>query len=182
VLKIRLFRRSRSGFRLRAAKTVKTLAVPTAPRSRAPWASRSIRTWSTRWSKKAASTARCPKSSAAATAFPSKEFTPAMVKAVFDELKKPQPKNHFTVGINDDVSRTSLEYDLAFSTESDKSSAPCSTASGRRHGGRQQELDQDHREDTPNFAQGYFVYDSKKSGSITVSHLRFGPERSAPRT
>ena len=76
----------------------------------------------------------------------SKEFTPAMVKAVFDELRKAQPKNHFTVGINDDVTHTSLDYDPEFSTEDPSTRARAVLRPGRRrHGGRQQELHQDHR-------------------------------------
>ena len=76
----------------------------------------------------------------------SKEFTPAMVKAVFDELAKAEPKNHFTVGINDDVTHTSLECDPHFSTEiAEDGARPLLRPGRRRHGGRQQELDQDHR-------------------------------------
>ena len=76
----------------------------------------------------------------------SKEFTPAMVKGVFDELLKPKPKNHFTVGIMDDVAHTSLDYDPAFSTEVARHGARAVLRPGRgRHGGRQQELHQDHR-------------------------------------
>ncbi len=76
----------------------------------------------------------------------SKEFTPAMVKAVFDEAAKAKPKNHFTVGINDDVTHTSLAYDPHFSTEDPKTRArPVLRPGLRRHGRRQQELDQDHR-------------------------------------
>jgi pyruvate-ferredoxin/flavodoxin oxidoreductase len=106
----------------------------------------------------------------------SKEFTPAMVKAIFDELKKDKPKNHFTVGINDDVSKTSLEYDPSFTTESDDvvraifyGLGADGTVSANKNSIKI------IGEDTDFFAQGYFVYDSKKSGSTTTSHLRFGP-------
>ena len=106
----------------------------------------------------------------------SKEFTPAMVKAVYDELAKPQPKNHFTVGIIDDVSFTSLDVDPAFSTE------PADVVRAMFYGlgadgtvGANKNSIKIIGEETPNFAQGYFVYDSKKSGSLTTSHLRFGP-------
>ncbi|MGA2183270.1 MAG: pyruvate:ferredoxin (flavodoxin) oxidoreductase [Bryobacteraceae bacterium] len=106
----------------------------------------------------------------------SKEFTPAMVKAVYDELKKDRPKNHFTVGINDDVTHTSLDYDAAFSTEHGD------VVRGLFYGlgsdgtvGANKNSIKIIGEDTDNYAQGYFVYDSKKSGSVTVSHLRFGP-------
>ena len=105
----------------------------------------------------------------------SKEFTPAMVKAVFDELSKAKPKNHFTIGINDDVTHTSLEWDPSFriiggnivravfyglgsdgTVGANKNSIKIIADYGDR------------------YAQGYFVYDSKKAGSVTVSHLRFG--------
>jgi len=108
----------------------------------------------------------------------SKDFDPAMAKAVFDELKKAQPKHAFTVGIVDDVSHTSLEFEPSFDIESpevvravfyglgadgtvgaNKNSVKILAASAAR------------------YAQGYFVYDSKKSGSYTISHLRFGPKR-----
>src|SRR5262249_55526500 len=106
----------------------------------------------------------------------SKDFDPAMAKAVFDELKKAAPKRGFTVGIDDDVSHTSLEFDASFDIEpkdvvralffglgadgtvgANKNSTKILAADPQRH------------------AQGYFVYDSKKSGSYTISHLRFGP-------
>ena len=106
----------------------------------------------------------------------SKDFDPAMAKTVFDELKKPQPKRGFTIGITDDVSHTSLPVDASFDIEptdvvralffglgadgtvgANKNSTKILAADPNRH------------------AQGYFVYDSKKSGSYTISHLRFGP-------
>jgi pyruvate-ferredoxin/flavodoxin oxidoreductase len=108
----------------------------------------------------------------------SKDFDPAMAKAVFDELKKASPKHGFTVGIVDDVSHTSLEFDASFDIEqpevvralfyglgadgtvgANKNSVKILAAADKR------------------YAQGYFVYDSKKSGSYTISHLRFGPKR-----
>lgn len=107
----------------------------------------------------------------------SKDFTPAMAKAVFDELKKDTPKNHFTVGINDDVSHTSLEYDATFSIEKDKT-VRCMFWGLGADGtvGANKNSIKIIGEETDNYAQGYFVYDSKKSGAITISHLRFGPE------
>jgi pyruvate-ferredoxin/flavodoxin oxidoreductase len=106
----------------------------------------------------------------------SKEFTPAMVKAVFDNLKAASPKNHFTVGINDDVTHTSLAYDPEFSTEPDSVIRAMFYGLGADGTvGANKNSIKIIGEDTPNFAQGYFVYDSKKSGSMTVSHLRFGP-------
>jgi len=106
----------------------------------------------------------------------SKEFTPAMVKAVLDELKKPEPKNHFTVGINDDVSHTSLSYDPSFSIEPE-STVRCMFFGLGSDGtvGANKNSIKIIGEETDNFAQGYFVYDSKKSGTVTTSHLRFGP-------
>jgi pyruvate-ferredoxin/flavodoxin oxidoreductase len=106
----------------------------------------------------------------------SKEFTPTMVKAVFDEMKKPQPKNHFTVGINDDVSHTSLECDPNFSVERDDVVRAIFYGLGADGTvGANKNSIKIIGEDTENYAQGYFVYDSKKSGSTTTSHLRFGP-------
>jgi pyruvate-ferredoxin/flavodoxin oxidoreductase len=107
----------------------------------------------------------------------SKEFSPAMVKAVFDELAREQPKRHFTVGIKDDLTNLSLEWDREYqlprpagefqavfyglgsdgTVGANKNSAKIISAA------------------TGHYAQGYFVYDSKKSGAMTVSHLRFGP-------
>jgi pyruvate-ferredoxin/flavodoxin oxidoreductase len=105
----------------------------------------------------------------------SKEFTPAMVRAIFENLAQKQPKNHFTIGINDDISHTSLTYDPSFSTE------PDSVVRAMFYGlgsdgtvGANKNSIKIIGEETDNYAQGYFVYDSKKSGSITVSHLRFG--------
>jgi pyruvate-ferredoxin/flavodoxin oxidoreductase len=107
----------------------------------------------------------------------SKEFTPAMVKAVFEELSKPRPKRHFTVGINDDVTHLSLKYDPSFDTEgTDVVRALFYGLGADGTVGANKNSIKIIGEDTPNFAQGYFVYDSKKSGSITVSHLRFGPK------
>ncbi len=108
----------------------------------------------------------------------SKEFTPGMVKAVFDALQNKKLKNNFTIGIHDDVSHTSLEWDANFRTDASKKAVSAlfyglgsdGTVSANKNSikiiGEGTEL----------HAQGYFVYDSKKSGAITVSHLRFGPE------
>jgi pyruvate-ferredoxin/flavodoxin oxidoreductase len=106
----------------------------------------------------------------------SKEFTPAMAKAVLDELEKHRPKNHFTVGINDDVTHTSLEYDSSFSTEEPETIRALFYGLGADGTvGANKNSIKIIGEETDHFAQGYFVYDSKKSGSGTVSHLRFGP-------
>ncbi len=106
----------------------------------------------------------------------SKEFTPAMVKAVFDEAAKSNPKNHFSIGIHDDVTFNSLAFDKEFTTEPDDEVRAIfwglgadGTVSANKNSIKI------IGEETPNYAQGYFVYDSKKAGAITVSHLRFGP-------
>ncbi len=108
----------------------------------------------------------------------SKEFTPAMIKGIFDELGKDQPKNHFTIGIHDDVSGSSLDYDPAFNTERD------SVFRGMFFGlGADGTVSANKNsvkiigEETDSYAQGFFVYDSRKAGTQTVSHLRFGPEQ-----
>jgi pyruvate-ferredoxin/flavodoxin oxidoreductase len=106
----------------------------------------------------------------------SKEFTPAMIKGIFDELAKPQPKNHFTVGIVDDVTRSSLDYDPNFDIEpKDVVRALFWGLGADGTVGANKNSIKIIGEETPNYAQGYFVYDSKKSGARTISHLRFGP-------
>lgn len=106
----------------------------------------------------------------------SREFTPAMVKAVFDELKKDKPLNHFTVGINDDLCNTSLFFDPDYITESkDEFRAIFYGLGADGTVGANKNTIKIIGEDPNAYAQGYFVYDSKKSGSQTVSHLRFGP-------
>ncbi|MFO0760023.1 MAG: pyruvate:ferredoxin (flavodoxin) oxidoreductase [Byssovorax sp.] len=106
----------------------------------------------------------------------SKEFTPAMVKAIFDDLAAPKPMNHYTVGIVDDVTHRSLPYDAALDIEPDDivravffglgsdGTVSANKSAIKIIGG-----------EADKFAQGYFVYDSKKAGAVTVSHLRFGP-------
>jgi pyruvate-ferredoxin/flavodoxin oxidoreductase len=107
----------------------------------------------------------------------SKEFTPAMVKGVFDEMLKPQPKNHFTVGIHDDVTHTSLDYDPDFNIETpDITRAVFWGLGADGTVGANKNSIKIIGEETDNYAQGYFVYDSKKSGGNTISHLRFGPK------
>ncbi|WP_016951998.1 pyruvate:ferredoxin (flavodoxin) oxidoreductase [Anabaena sp. PCC 7108] len=105
----------------------------------------------------------------------SKEFTPAMVKSIFDNLTQIKPKNHFTIGIKDDVSFTSLNFDPNFSTEPDHVVRAMFYGLGSDGTvGANKNSIKIIGEGTENNAQGYFVYDSKKSGSMTVSHLRFG--------
>ncbi len=105
----------------------------------------------------------------------SAEFTPAMVKAVFDDLAQEKAKNHFTVGINDDVTNTSLEYDASFSTESEDTYRAMFYGLGADGTvGANKNSIKIIAEKTDNKTQGYFVYDSKKAGAVTISHLRFG--------
>jgi pyruvate-ferredoxin/flavodoxin oxidoreductase len=107
----------------------------------------------------------------------SKEFTPAMVKGMFEELAKPSPKNHFTVGIVDDVTHTSLPWDPAFDIEPEEVTRALFWGLGSDGTvGANKNSIKIIGEETPFYAQGYFVYDSKKSGARTVSHLRFGPK------
>jgi len=108
----------------------------------------------------------------------SKEFTPGMIKSVFDELAKDKPKNHFTIGIHDDLSNTSLEWDSHFRTDANNEHFQAmfyglgsdGTVSANKNSIKI------IGEATDLYTQGYFVYDSKKSGAVTVSHLRFGPD------
>ncbi len=105
----------------------------------------------------------------------SKEFTPAMAKAVLDEPLKAHPKNHFTVGIDDDVSHTSLEVPEFHVEMNDVTRAMFWGLGADGTVGANKNSIKIIGEDTDNYAQGYFVYDSKKSGAATTSHLRFGP-------
>ena len=107
----------------------------------------------------------------------SKEFTPTMVKSIIDNMASATPVNHFTIGINDDVTGTSLSYDAGFSIEPDSVFRALFYGLGSDGTvGANKNSIKIIGENTPNYAQGFFVYDSKKAGSITVSHLRFGPE------
>ncbi len=107
----------------------------------------------------------------------SKEFTPAMAKAVLDELKQERPKTHFTIGIHDDVNQSSLAWDPDFRSDALQKMTQCvfyglgsdGTVSANKNSIKI------IGEQTDNYAQGYFQYDSKKAGAVTVSHLRFGP-------
>ncbi len=107
----------------------------------------------------------------------SKEFTPAMVLAIYENLAQKKPQNNFTVGINDDLTNTSLDYDSSFSTEPDNVVRAMFYGLGSDGTvGANKNSIKIIGEETDNYAQGYFVYDSKKSGSMTVSHLRFGSQ------
>jgi pyruvate-ferredoxin/flavodoxin oxidoreductase len=106
----------------------------------------------------------------------SKEFTPAMVKGVFDEMKKSEPKRRFTAGINDDVTHLSVDYDPKFSAERDDVTRAVFFGLGSDGTvGACRNSVKIIGENTPMHAQGYFVYDSRKAGSVTISHLRFSP-------
>jgi len=107
----------------------------------------------------------------------SKEFTPAMAKGVFDNMASAQPKNHFSVGIVDDVTHLSIPYDETFDLESSKVLRAVFFGLGADGTvGANKNTIKIIGTETANYAQAYFVYDSKKSGGITVSHLRFGPD------
>lgn len=177
VLKVRLYR-PLDGERLAAAlpKTVQKIAV--LDRTKEPGAGGEplyldvITALTEYWS------GNMPKVVGGRYGLSSKEFNPAMVKAVFDNLSLEKSKNHFTVGINDDVTHTSLDYDKNFSTEGEKvvRAVFYGLGSDGTVGANKNSI-KIIGEETDNYAQGYFVYDSKKSGAVTVSHLRFGPDK-----
>jgi pyruvate-ferredoxin/flavodoxin oxidoreductase len=128
------------------------------------------------WSRGLSPFAAFPKLVGGRYGLGSKEFTPGMAKAVFDELKKPIPKNAFTVGIHDNVGHTSLDWDPDFDLErKDTVRATFWGLGADGTVGANKNSAKIIGEETDGFAQGYFVYDSKKSGSLTISHLRFGP-------
>ena len=105
----------------------------------------------------------------------SKEFNPGMIKGIFDHLDRQQPQNHFTIGINDDLTHTSLSYDRNLSIEPDNVFRAMFYGLGSDGTvGANKNTIKIIGTETDNYAQGYFVYDSKKSGAVTVSHLRFG--------
>ncbi|MFZ0489591.1 MAG: pyruvate:ferredoxin (flavodoxin) oxidoreductase [Salegentibacter sp.] len=106
----------------------------------------------------------------------SKEFNPAMVKGIFDELLRDKPKNHFTIGINDDITHTSLLYNPVFKTKKNTFNCVFYGLGSDGTVGANKNSIKIIGETTDNYVQGYFVYDSKKAGAQTVSHLRFGPE------
>ena len=106
----------------------------------------------------------------------SKEFTPAMAAGIFAEMAKPRPKRHFTIGINDDVTHLSLPYDPSFSTEApDVTRAVFFGLGADGTVGSVRNTCKIIGENTPLYAQAYFVYDSRKAGSLTTSHLRISP-------
>ena len=117
-----------------------------------------------------------PRVSAGRYGLSSKEFTPAMVNSIFEELDRDRPRNHFTIGIVDDVTHTSLGWDPAFRTEAgDVDTALFYGLGADGTVGANKNSIKIIGEETDRYIQGYFVYDSKKSGAITISHLRAGP-------
>jgi pyruvate-ferredoxin/flavodoxin oxidoreductase len=180
LLKVRLFRPfAADAFLAAIPKTVKSIAV--LDRTKEPGSlgeplyQDALNVYMERYA--ANSAAGIPRVIGGRYGLSSKEFTPAMVKAVFDELKKSAPKNHFTVGINDDVTHTSLAYDPDFSTEDPRTVRALFYGLGSDGTvGANKNSIKIIGKGTNNYAQGYFVYDSKKAGAVTVSHLRFGPD------
>ena len=180
LLKVRLFRPlAADAFLAAVPKTVKSIAV--LDRTKEPGSLGEplyqdvLSVYMERYAKNPA--AGIPRVIGGRYGLSSKEFTPAMVKAVFDELKKPEPKNHFTVGIHDDVTHTSLTYDAEFSTEDPRTVRALFYGLGSDGTvGANKNSIKIIGKGTENYAQGYFVYDSKKAGAVTVSHLRFGPD------
>lgn len=107
----------------------------------------------------------------------SKEFTPAMIRGIFEELKREQPRNHYTVGINDDLTHSHINYDPSFNIESENVTRAVFWGLGSDGTvGANKNTIKIIGEETDMHAQGYFVYDSKKAGARTISHLRFGKE------
>src|SRR4249920_3796090 len=187
VLKVRLYRPfARQAFLAALPKTVRTLAIldrtkePGAPGD--PLYLDVTTTLAEAHAEGVSPFAVPPRLVAGRYGLSSKEFTPAMVKAVFDELAKDKPKNHFTVGIVDDVTHTSIPWDPSFRSESEDVSASLFYGLGADGTvGANKNSIKIIGQETELYAQGYFVYDSKKSGAITISHLRSSkrPIRSA---
>ncbi|MEN6449836.1 MAG: pyruvate:ferredoxin (flavodoxin) oxidoreductase, partial [Thermoguttaceae bacterium] len=175
VLKVRLFRPWDSAALVAALpKSVKRIAVM--DRTKEPGAAGEPMYQDVITSLAEGWTGAMPKVIGGRYGLSSKEFTPAMVAAVFDELKKSEPRRQFTIGIVDDVSRLSLDYDPKFTTEKDDvvramffGLGSDGTVSANRNSVKIV------GENTPLHAQGYFVYDSRKAGSVTASHVRFSP-------
>ncbi|MCP9771512.1 pyruvate:ferredoxin (flavodoxin) oxidoreductase [Synechococcus sp. Tobar12-5m-g] len=181
VLKVRLFRPF-SAERLVAALPASVRAIAVLDRCKEPGSGGEplyldvVNAVQEAWPGRTAAAAATPRVIGGRFGLASKEFTPAMVKAVLDELRQERPRNHFTVGINDDLTHRSLAIDEAFSTEPDDEFRAIVYGLGSDGTvGANKNAIRIIGEGTAQHAQGYFVYDSKKSGSVTVSHLRFGP-------
>src|SRR4051794_2031812 len=187
VLKVRLYRPfARDAFLAALPKTVRSIAV--LDRTKEPGAIGDplyldvVTAFAEAHAEGVSPLAAMPRLVAGRYGLSSKEFTPAMVKAVFDEIAKPKPKNHFTIGIIDDVTHHSIPWDPSFRTENAGVSASLFYGLGADGTvGANKNSIKIIGQETPLYAQGYFVYDSKKSGAITVSHLRSSaqPIRSA---
>ena len=180
VLKVRLFRPfSLEDFIAALPRTVRSIAV--LDRTKEPGALgeplyQDVLTAFVEASAKGLWTGALPRIIGGRYGLSSKEFTPAMVKAVFDELAREKPLPHFTVGIRDDVTHLSLAYDPTFDIEPDDVVRAVFWGLGADGTvGANKNSIKIIGEETPLYPQGYFVYDSKKSGAITVSHVRFGP-------
>ena len=175
VLKVRLYRPfSRDAFLAKLPKSVRSIAV--LDRSKEPGAPGDALYLDVMTLLGESNIASRPRVIAGRYGLSSKEFTPAMVKAVFDELNKPDPRNHFTIGIVDDVTHLSLPWDASFHTESPDVSASLFYGLGADGTvGANKNSIKIIGQETDRYVQGYFVYDSKKSGAITVSHLRSSP-------
>ena len=182
LLKVRLYRPFASeAFLAALPATVKSIAVLDRTKDSAalgePLYQDVITAFSEAFSSGTAPFAQQPRIIGGRYGLSSKEFTPAMAKGVFDELKQPRPKNHFTIGIHDDVTHTSLAFDPEFSTEDPRTVRALFYGLGSDGTvGANKNSIKIIGSETPGYAQGYFVYDSKKSGSVTTSHLRFGPD------
>ena len=176
VLKVRLYRPfSAAHFLAEIPKSARTVAVldrtkePGAPGE--PLYLDVVATWF------AAAERPAPRVVGGRYGLSSKEFTPAMVKSVFDELAKPSPRHGFTVGIVDDVTQLSLDVDPSFRLPADGAYQAVFWGLGSDGTvGANKSSIKIIGEEADRFAQGYFVYDSKKSGAVTISHLRFGPQ------
>ncbi|MEB3333691.1 MAG: pyruvate:ferredoxin (flavodoxin) oxidoreductase [Cyanobacteriota bacterium] len=180
VLKVRLFRPLEAAW-LVAALPATTRAIAVLDRCKEPGAAGEplyldvVTAIAEEWGERRGATA-LPKVVGGRYGLGSKEFTPAMAKAVFDNLSTPRPRNHFTIGIHDDLTHRSLPYDAGFHIDaSDEVRAVFYGLGSDGTVGANKNTIKIIGEHTPLHAQGYFVYDSKKSGSVTVSHLRFGP-------
>ena len=179
VLKVRLFRPFSGDALIQALpKTARTLAV--LDRTKEPGASGEplykdvVTAMAESFSAGRLPFAGFPKIVGGRYGLSSKEFTPAMIKGVFDEMKKENPKNYFSVGILDDVTNNSIDYDPRFSVEEGVTRCLFYGLGADGTVGANKNSIKIIGEDTPNNAQGYFSYDSRKSGTVTVSHLRFG--------
>ncbi|MBI5439503.1 MAG: pyruvate:ferredoxin (flavodoxin) oxidoreductase [Nitrosomonadales bacterium] len=183
IVKVRLYRPFASGELLKAIPAA-TRSIAVLDRTKEPGADGEplykdvITAVAEAFTSGASKTAAMPRVVGGRYGLSSKEFTPGMIKSVFDELKKDQPKNHFTVGIIDDVTHTSLKWDEHFRNDASIGVNRCMFYGLGSDGtvGANKNTIKIMGEETELYGQGYFVYDSKKAGAITISHLRFSPK------